>query len=88
MDHDPDDGLQVAWQPRQQLGDGGDPTGGRADHHDITRDGFLVNYFHNVLGISIALCLVSRYLIELPAMSLRRFVLAKPRPAPGESGLP
>jgi peptidoglycan/LPS O-acetylase OafA/YrhL len=32
-----------------------------------------------VLAVSIALCLLSRYLIELPAVSLRKYVLAKPR---------
>ncbi len=31
-----------------------------------------------VLGGTLALCLVSRYAIELPAISLRRFVLARP----------
>jgi peptidoglycan/LPS O-acetylase OafA/YrhL len=45
--------------------------------------------FFSVLGITIALCLASRYLIELPAMSLRRFVLARPSPlASGEPPLP
>jgi peptidoglycan/LPS O-acetylase OafA/YrhL len=34
--------------------------------------------FACVLGASIALCLLSRYAIELPAISLRRFVLARP----------
>jgi peptidoglycan/LPS O-acetylase OafA/YrhL len=34
--------------------------------------------FASVLGGTIALCLVSRYAIELPAISLRRFVLARP----------
>ena len=34
--------------------------------------------FACVLGGTIALCLVSRYAIELPAISLRRFVLARP----------
>jgi peptidoglycan/LPS O-acetylase OafA/YrhL len=34
--------------------------------------------FASVLGATIALCLVSRYVIELPAISLRRFVLARP----------
>jgi peptidoglycan/LPS O-acetylase OafA/YrhL len=34
--------------------------------------------FACVLGATIALCLVSRYAIELPAISLRRFVLARP----------
>lgn len=36
--------------------------------------------FFCILGITIALSLLSRYLVELPAMSLRRFVLAKPSP--------
>ena len=36
--------------------------------------------FFIVLAITIALCLVTRYLIELPAISLRRFVLKKPGP--------
>jgi len=31
-----------------------------------------------VLGLTILLCLLTRYLIELPAISLRRFVLTKP----------
>jgi peptidoglycan/LPS O-acetylase OafA/YrhL len=31
-----------------------------------------------VLGATVTLCLVSRYAIELPAISLRRFVLARP----------
>jgi peptidoglycan/LPS O-acetylase OafA/YrhL len=34
--------------------------------------------FASVLGATIALCLASRYAIELPAISLRRFVLAGP----------
>jgi peptidoglycan/LPS O-acetylase OafA/YrhL len=43
----------------------------------------------SILLISIAACLLSRYLIELPAMSLRRFVLAKPAPpSPEEPPLP
>ncbi len=36
--------------------------------------------FFTVLGLTIALCLLTRYLVELPAMSLRRFVLSKPAP--------
>jgi peptidoglycan/LPS O-acetylase OafA/YrhL len=45
--------------------------------------------FFAILGITIALCLVSRYLIELPAMSMRRFILAKPSPPiPGDPPLP
>jgi len=45
--------------------------------------------FFSILGITVALCLISRYLLELPAMSLRRFVLAKPSPATaGEPPLP
>ena len=34
--------------------------------------------FACVLGATIVLCLLSRYAIELPAISLRRFVLAQP----------
>lgn len=34
--------------------------------------------FFSILAGTIAVCLVSRYVIELPAISLRRFVLAKP----------
>lgn len=37
--------------------------------------------FFAVLGATIVLCLLTRYLIELPALSLRRFVLSKPAPA-------
>lgn len=33
-----------------------------------------------ILGATVVLCLVSRYVIELPAISLRRFVLVKPAP--------
>jgi peptidoglycan/LPS O-acetylase OafA/YrhL len=36
--------------------------------------------FFSVLSITIALCLLTRYLIELPATSLRRFVLKMPAP--------
>lgn len=36
--------------------------------------------FAIVLAITIALCIASRYLLELPAMSLRKYVLAKPAP--------
>jgi len=36
--------------------------------------------FFSVLGTTIALTLITRYLIELPAISLRRFVLKKPAP--------
>jgi peptidoglycan/LPS O-acetylase OafA/YrhL len=32
-----------------------------------------------VLAATIVLCLLTRYLIELPAMSLRKYVLSKPR---------
>jgi peptidoglycan/LPS O-acetylase OafA/YrhL len=32
----------------------------------------------SVLGITVVLCLLARYLIELPAASLRKYVLAKP----------
>jgi peptidoglycan/LPS O-acetylase OafA/YrhL len=34
--------------------------------------------FFAILSISVALCLLTRYLIELPAISLRRIVLTKP----------
>jgi peptidoglycan/LPS O-acetylase OafA/YrhL len=45
--------------------------------------------FFSVLAATIAVCLLSRYLIELPAISLRRFVLAKPaRPEPGDPPIP
>ena len=37
--------------------------------------------FFSVLGITIVLCILSRYLIELPAISLRRFVLTRPAPS-------
>jgi peptidoglycan/LPS O-acetylase OafA/YrhL len=37
--------------------------------------------FFTVLGATIALCLLTRYLIELPAISLRHFVLRRPAPA-------
>ena len=37
--------------------------------------------FFMVLAVTIALCLLTRYLIELPAISLRRFVLSKPTSA-------
>jgi peptidoglycan/LPS O-acetylase OafA/YrhL len=33
-----------------------------------------------ILGGTIAVCLLSRYLVELPAISLRRFVLDRPAP--------
>jgi peptidoglycan/LPS O-acetylase OafA/YrhL len=35
--------------------------------------------FVTVLSATIVLCLLTRYLIELPAMSLRKYVLSKPR---------
>jgi peptidoglycan/LPS O-acetylase OafA/YrhL len=42
-----------------------------------------------VLAITIALCIASRYLLELPAMSLRKHVLAKPAPPnPAEPPVP
>jgi len=45
--------------------------------------------FAAVLGITVALCIASRYLIELPAISLRRFVLARPAPSdPTEPPIP
>jgi len=45
--------------------------------------------FAAVLAITMALCIVSRYLIELPAISLRRFVLARPAPSdPAEPPIP
>jgi peptidoglycan/LPS O-acetylase OafA/YrhL len=36
----------------------------------------------SVLAISVGVCLLSRYLIELPAVSLRKYVLRRPTPAP------
>jgi peptidoglycan/LPS O-acetylase OafA/YrhL len=45
--------------------------------------------FAAILGVTIALCLLSRYLIELPAISLRKYVLAKPAPTnPSDPPLP
>ena len=45
--------------------------------------------FAIVLSITIALCIASRYLLELPAMSLRKYVLAKPAPPnPAEPPIP
>jgi peptidoglycan/LPS O-acetylase OafA/YrhL len=45
--------------------------------------------FLAIFGITIALCLLTRYLVELPAMSLRKYVLAKPAPAnPADPPLP
>jgi peptidoglycan/LPS O-acetylase OafA/YrhL len=45
--------------------------------------------FFSVLSGTIAVCLVSRYVLELPAISLRRFVLATPsRPQPDEPPVP
>jgi hypothetical protein len=44
-------------------------------------DGNLPAYlvrFTAVLSITIALCMASRYLIELPAASLRKYVLKRP----------
>jgi peptidoglycan/LPS O-acetylase OafA/YrhL len=40
---------------------------------------YMVRFFCILAG-TIAVCLLSRYLIELPAISLRRFVLARPAP--------
>ena len=40
-----------------------------------------------VFTVTVALCVVTRYCIELPAISLRRFVLARPTPPP-ESAMP
>jgi peptidoglycan/LPS O-acetylase OafA/YrhL len=37
-----------------------------------------VTRFSAILGLTIMLCLISRYAIELPSISLRRFVLVKP----------
>jgi peptidoglycan/LPS O-acetylase OafA/YrhL len=61
------------------------------DHfHGALMPGDLSAYtvrFFVVLGITIAACLFSRYLIELPAISLRRFVLSKPAETdPGLNG--
>jgi hypothetical protein len=45
--------------------------------------------FLAIFGSTIALCLLTRYLVELPAMSLRRYVLAKPAPPnPADPPLP
>lgn len=45
--------------------------------------------FATVLAVTIALCVVSRYLVELPAISLRRYVLARPAPpSPAEPPIP
>jgi peptidoglycan/LPS O-acetylase OafA/YrhL len=45
--------------------------------------------FFVVFAITIVLCLLSRYLVELPAMSLRRFVLSRPAsPTPSDPPLP
>ena len=45
--------------------------------------------FAIVLAITIALSIASRYLLELPAMSLRRYVLARPAPPnPAEPPVP
>ena len=41
--------------------------------------GYALRFFA-VLSITIGLCLLTRYLIELPAMSLRRYVLVRPAP--------
>jgi peptidoglycan/LPS O-acetylase OafA/YrhL len=43
--------------------------------------------FCAILGLTILLCVVSRYAIELPCMSLRRFVLAKPLPSLSEGSV-
>jgi peptidoglycan/LPS O-acetylase OafA/YrhL len=40
----------------------------------------LTRRFFIALGATVLLCLLTRYLIELPAISLRRFVLSKPAP--------
>jgi peptidoglycan/LPS O-acetylase OafA/YrhL len=45
--------------------------------------------FAAVLGITIALCIASRYLVELPAISLRKYVLTRPaQPDPAEPPIP
>jgi peptidoglycan/LPS O-acetylase OafA/YrhL len=45
--------------------------------------------FAAVLGGTLALCLLSRYAIELPAISLRRFLLARPAPRrPDDAPIP
>jgi peptidoglycan/LPS O-acetylase OafA/YrhL len=44
--------------------------------------------FAAVLGGTIALCLASRYAVELPAISLRRFVLTRPAVRQPESAAP
>jgi peptidoglycan/LPS O-acetylase OafA/YrhL len=45
--------------------------------------------FASIFAITTALCLISRYLVELPAMSLRKYVLAKPsRANPADPPLP
>jgi peptidoglycan/LPS O-acetylase OafA/YrhL len=45
--------------------------------------------FAAVLAITIALCIASRYLLELPAISLRKYVLARPaRPNSAEPPIP
>lgn len=45
--------------------------------------------FISVLGITLLLCVAIRYLIELPAMRLRKYVLTKPTPSvPGEPPIP
>ena len=41
--------------------------------------GYCMRLF-GVLALTVIACLISRYLIELPAMSLRRFVLHRPAP--------
>jgi peptidoglycan/LPS O-acetylase OafA/YrhL len=50
--------------------------------------GYAIRFFA-ILGATIGICLLSRYLIELPAMSLRRFVLSRPAPTtPTDPPLP
>ncbi|MEO6981982.1 MAG: acyltransferase [Edaphobacter sp.] len=45
--------------------------------------------FVAVLGITIVLCVITRYVVELPAISLRKHVLARPAPAsPADPPLP
>ena len=42
--------------------------------------GALLLRFAVALGVTLVLCLLSRYVIELPAMSLRKYVLKRPNP--------
>jgi peptidoglycan/LPS O-acetylase OafA/YrhL len=51
----------------------------------VGNDLALLAFFAGVLGVSTLLCVLTRYAIELPAMSLRRFVLSR-LTAPPETG--